>query len=42
MVDYPLTGLILVVPVSFAVFITSALFPGPAERILRLVRSAGR
>jgi hypothetical protein len=40
--NYPVIGLLLVVPVSLAVFITSALFLGPAERILRLARSGGR
>lgn len=40
--NYPVTGLLLIVPVSCAVFVTSALFLGPAERMVRLVRSGGR
>lgn len=39
--NYPATGLLLIVPVSLAVFITSALFLGPTERILRLIRRGG-
>jgi hypothetical protein len=36
--NYSVTNLLLIVPISFAVFITGALFLGPIERILRLVR----
>ncbi|MFF5262697.1 hypothetical protein ACFY4C_27515 [Actinomadura viridis] len=39
--NYPLTSLLPIVPVSFAVFITTALSLGPAERILRLIRKGG-
>ncbi|GAA4604976.1 hypothetical protein GCM10023195_17120 [Actinoallomurus liliacearum] len=39
--NYPLTDLLLIVPMSCAVFIAGALFLGPAERILRLVRRGG-
>jgi hypothetical protein len=39
--NYSITNLFLIVPISFAVFITSALFLGPTERILRLIRRGG-
>jgi hypothetical protein len=40
--NYSITNLLLIVPISFAVFITAALFLGPIERMLRLVRHGNR